>query len=153
MKTVFISLVALATSLGSYANQPNKVCCPAECPTNKTVVLAGNTPVFSGSSSTFASGSSESIATKMARIDDAHENQQGYLHFQQTMSAALNQLETEKHLSAVEDLKSLSAFSRIMTSAFMQIASEKHAEASENAHATNQFNNLMEKALMTSSRI
>lgn len=153
MKTVILSMVALATSFGSYANQSNEVCCPVDCSSQKVVVLAGTTPVFSASATNFATGTSESFSTKMARMEDAYENQQGYLHFQQTMSAALNQLETEKHLSAMENLKSLSSFNRTMTSAFLQIEAIMHAEASENILATDHYNNLMEKTLVISSRI
>jgi hypothetical protein len=153
MKSVFISMLALATTVGSYANQPNQVCCPVDCPNQKVVVLAVSSPVFSASSTAFVSVASESFATKMAIIEDAHENKQGYLNFQQTMSAALNQVETERLLSAAENLKSLSSFSRTMTNAFRQIEDYKHAEASENALASEQYNNLMEKALQISSGI
>lgn len=150
MKTIFISLLAIATSIGSFANNSIEISCPEGCPTLQLTASAKNTRVFEIASST---GSAESFATKMARIENAYEDQKGYLHYQQTMAAALNQVATEKHLSAVEDLKGSSAYNRLMTDIFLEIETVKLAEASENEQAFEQFNRLMEKTLISSANL
>jgi len=137
MKTIFISLMALATTVGSFANTSNPVSCPAGCPSINVKASSA--------------GSAERFATKMARIENAYEDQKGYLHFQLTMAAALNRVATEKHLSAVEDLKSSSAYNQLMTGIFLEIEAGKLAEASENEQAIEQFNRLMEKTLISSA--
>lgn len=156
MKTIFTSLLAIATTIGTYANPTENHSCPVNCPeknfgtqVTRVAAVAG----FEEVASLIISGKDESIFTKKIQLEDSSDDLKGYLNFQQTMTGALNLVETEKHLNAIEDLNSHSSFAKLMTGIFLTIESERLAEATENLQAIENFNNLMQSALIKASGI
>jgi hypothetical protein len=131
MKTMFIALVAMATSMSASASHEHKAECPENCPE----AIKAEKPV------------SKSYDQKIADINQAAEDKVSMLLFRQTMQTILGTIEKQKLQFAIENLDAENAYNRLMTSMLQTLEQEKLADQIEDISATNRFEQMMAQTL------
>lgn len=127
MKKIIIAFVAMATTTAASASHNHTAACKVNCPENVLAVAP----------------SVKSFDQKMAELTLASENKAGELNFSRVMQNALNQVEAERHMQAIENLQAETAYNQLMATTLGRIEEEKLADQLEDLSAEQRFEQLM----------
>ncbi|HSK12141.1 MAG TPA: hypothetical protein VK907_02945 [Phnomibacter sp.] len=132
MKTIITALVAMTFTLTAMANHTHTAACPVNC----SQLLYAVAPV------------AKSYEQKLAEIKLASDDKLSRMHYSQTMQRTLNLLETQKHESAIENLKAENAYNNLMVNLLSKMEEERLTDQLEDVAAAERFELLMGKILM-----
>ncbi len=127
MKTMFIALVALATSINASASHHHNAACPVNCPENVTL------------KATVPSG----YDSRMAELNSASEDRKSMIRYTKAMQNLLAAVEKQKHLNAIENLEAENAYNNLMAGILNNIEQQKLDDQMEDLSAAKRFEDLM----------
>jgi hypothetical protein len=127
MKTMFIALVALATSMSASASHTHNAVCPVNCPEN--VTLKATVPAgYEG---------------KMAAMTSASDDRKSMIRYTKAMQNMLAEVEKQKHLNAIENLVAENAYNNLMAGMLDNMEQQKLDDQLEDLSAGKRFEDMM----------
>jgi hypothetical protein len=131
MKTIMTALVVMATTISASANHTHNAACPVNCPEKVMALMPAG----------------KSYDQKMAEINLASEDKLSQLNFTRMMKSALNQVESQKHQNAIENLEAENAYNLLMSVSLAKVEEEKMNDQLEDLSAEQRFEQLMGRTL------
>jgi len=131
MKKIMTALVVMATTISASANHTHNAVCPVNCPEKVMALMP----------------TAKSYDQKISEIKLAAEDKVSQLNFIRVMKSALNQLESEKHRNALENLEAENAYNLLMATTLGKVEDDKMTHQLEDISAEQRFEQLMSRTM------
>ncbi len=128
MKTLFTAIVALAITTTASATHHHSAGCPSNCSAKVESVTT----------------STKGYDQKLADLKNVAEEKAGLINYNRTMQITLNQLVIQKHLDAIANIESETAYDNLMSGVITNLEQQKFDDQMNDLTAAHRYEQVMQ---------